>query len=85
MCSVFTAVPRAMQAKHDEPLKIKPTKYLNMRHEADARAESNWFYWWTLATDIPFFLGGRKCLPFSNKALVFAESHISGGGTWDFD
>lgn len=42
MCSVFTAVPRAMQAKHDEPLKIKRTKYLNMqRHEADARAESN--------------------------------------------
>lgn len=41
MCSVFTAVPRAMQVKHDEPLKIKPTKYLNMRHEADARAESN--------------------------------------------
>lgn len=25
------------------------------QHEADARSESNWFQWWTLATDILFF------------------------------
>lgn len=42
MCTVFTAAPRAMQANKDEPLKFKPTKYLNMQHHAaDARDESN--------------------------------------------